>query len=339
MCGLLACADKGGQAESEVAARIKQTFENNMYQLPPRVQGHYAVRLYRLTGDNKYLYPSLYDYYIINDRINTFSANIQTPGYINQRAFALSAALGKGIRGKARRHALKSFPQFIFYATELLNYSARLNEFGVKVPQPALRALNNYDFLPGLTDKTMIRAWAAQLANYVYWLRKLGIADHTEAFKTAFFKAYPDSEDRNLSRWHLRNKLYGLTHFVFAASDYYQHHVSVDEFGWVLSYFEQNQSLVMKNATDDIAAEIGLCFLLMKKNSHPLVKLTKAQMVNSFNTKFGMIPSVSGKIDLATAEHRNVLAYMLLAWPARLHPGPLFHNIEHIRQYLPINQQ
>lgn len=321
----------------EVAETIKETFERSLFQLPPRTQGHYGIRLYRMTGDKKYLATALYDYYVVSDRLHSIVPNLESDGYIDQSAQRLTDAMSKGTRGNARRKALQRFPEFIFYADELLRYSARLDSFGVELPPAVLDALKNYDFLPALTDKAMIKAWAAQLANYVYWLRQLDIADYTKEYKHAFLETYPDSEDDKLSRWHFRNKLYGLTHFIFAASGYYQHNVSEGEFGWILSYFEANQKRLLKDATDDITAEIGISFLLMDKDSHPLVIETKDRLVASFNREAGMIPSVSGKVDLATGEHRNVLTYMLFMWPDTLTKGPFFHEIHSLQKYLPTN--
>ena len=332
---LVGCAHSTKLADPQVAASIKQTLENNLFQLPPRVQGHYGIRLYRITGDNKYLYAALYDYFVVADRLHYIEPYLKDQAYIKNTAKKLTTALSLGTRDKLRREALKQYPEFIFYADELLRYSVRLDEFGTSIPESVFKALQAYDFLPGLTDKKMIRAWAAQLANYVYWLRQLGIADHTKAYKQAFLKAYPDSEDHTLSPWHFRNKLYGLTHFILAASGYYQRHVSADEFGWILDYFAQNQQEALKYATDDIAAEMGICFLLMKQYDHPIVSLTKAKLIDSFNQDARMIPSVSGQLDLATGEHRNVLAYMLLAWPEKLNPGPYFDQLAEIQKYLP----
>ena len=87
-----------------------------------------------------------------------------------------------------------------------MRYSVRLDEFGTSIPESVFKALQAYDFLPGLTDKKMISAWAAQLANYVYWLSQLGIADHTKAYKQAFLKAYPEREDHTLSPWNFRTQ-------------------------------------------------------------------------------------------------------------------------------------
>ncbi|WOH39446.1 DUF3541 domain-containing protein [Thalassotalea fonticola] len=319
----------------EVSQRIKMTFENNLYQLPPRTQGHYGIRLFRMTGDKKYLPTALYDYYVVSDRMHTIVPYLNDEGFIATSSKRLTDAMSKGTRGKARRKALKKFPEFIFYADELLRYSSRLDAFGVELPETVLNTLKEYDFLPGLTDKTMIRAWAAQLANYVYWLKQLGIADYSKQYKKAFLEAYPNKEDATLSKWHFRNKLYGLTHFIFAASGYYQHYVSTEEFGWILDYFAANQQRVLKDATDDITAEVGISYLLMQKKDHPLVTETKDRLVAAFNIEAGMVPSVSGKIDLASGEHRNVLTYMLFTWPDKMTEGPYFHEIKAMQQYLP----
>lgn len=42
-----------------VKQAIQQNLEDNLYQLPPRVQGHYGIRLYRMTGDDKYANAAL----------------------------------------------------------------------------------------------------------------------------------------------------------------------------------------------------------------------------------------------------------------------------------------
>lgn len=323
---------------NDVAQRIKTTFEQNLYQLPPRTQGHYGIRLFRMTADKKYLPSALYDYYVVSDRMHTIVPYLNDQGYIAKSSKRLTDAMSNGTRGKARRQALQKFPEFIFYADELLRYSSRLDAFGVELPDSVLNTLKEYDFLPGLTDKTMIRAWAAQLANYVYWLKQLGIADYSKQYKKAFLAAYPDSQDADLSKWHFRNKLYGLTHFIFAASGYYQHYVSTDEFGWILTYFEDNKQRLLKDATDDITAEVGISYLLMQQKDHPLVTETKDRLVAAFNIKAGMVPSVSGKINLASGEHRNVLAYMLFTWPDKMTEGPYFHEINGVQKYLPTHE-
>ncbi len=321
--------------DADVVQGIQQTFEQNLFQLPPRIQGHYGIRLYRLTGMVKYLHAALYDYFAVADQLNAILPYINNPAHINTLSKSLAALLSKNERGKARSQTLRKYPDFIFYADALLRYASRLDEFGVRVPDKVLKVLSSYDFKSAITNKAMIHAWAAQLANYAYWLKQLGIADYVEATRLAFLTAYPDEEDTKLSKWEYNNKLYGLTHYVLAASGYYQHSLEKEEFNWALDYFVNNLERIFATASADIIAEIGISFLLTGQGNHDLVAQAKDKIIRSYNNDHGMIPSVNGKFDLATGEHRNVLALMLLSWPNTLYPGPYFHQIKSISKYLP----
>ncbi len=76
---------------------------------------------------------------------------------------------------------------------------ARADEYGLKHQQDkTLREIiRRYDFTRYATDKEMIEAWAAQLANQVYWLRQLGEQDVVNAFIEAFRATYPDDNDKS----------------------------------------------------------------------------------------------------------------------------------------------
>ena len=323
-----------GISPSELVKRIRQNFESRLYELPPRIQGHYGVRLYRTSGDQRYFNAALYDYYVVVDRINAILPNLNDRDYIAKQAKTLTSELSRGKWGRARRKSLRKYPEFIFYA-ETLGYAARLDEFGIAVPAEVTNALANHDFQPAFTDKVMIKAWAAQLANYAYWLQQLDIVDYTQAYKSAFLETYPDNRDGELSRWQYKNKLYGLTHLIIAASGYYQHPVSAKEFGWVLKYFTDNQQRILDITSADVIAEVAICFLLAEQANHTLVAKIKSRLISQYSTEHSMVPSVSGKINLATGEHRNVLTLMLFNWPDQLMAGPCFRQFEDLAKYLP----
>lgn len=319
---------------SELVKGIRQNFESRLYELPPRIQGHYGLRLYRTSGDQRYINAVLYDYYAIVDRINAILPNLGDRDYIAKQAQTLTSEISNGKRGRARRKSLLKYPEFIFYA-EALGYAARLDEFGIAVPAAVTNALANYDFQTALTDKVMIEAWAAKLANYAYWLRQLNIVDYTQAYKSAFLETYPNDRDSDLSRWQYKNKLYGLTHLMIADSEYYQHAVSAKEFGWILKYFTDNQQRILDSTSADVIAEVAICFLLAGQADHTFVAEIKSTLLSQYSAEHSMIPSVSGKIDLATGEHRNVLTLMLFDWPDQLTAGPCFRQFKEIIKYLP----
>jgi len=333
-CASMAPVTVTALTTSAVADHIQKNFEAHLYQLPPRTQGHYGLRLYRITGNQRYLNTVLYDYYAVVDQINAILPNLNNGDYIFRQSKRLIAEISNGKRGRARRKSLRKYPEFIFYA-KMLGYAVRLNEYGVNVPTDIIDALTRYDFKSVLTDKRMIKAWAAQLANYVYWLQQLGIVDHTLSYKNAFLKAYPNDRDHKLSRWQYKNKLYGLTHFVFAASGYYQYPVSAKKFDWILEYFTNNQQRILDNTSADVMAEVAINYLLAGQEDNALIGKIKAKLLDQYNPEHAMIPSVSGKIDLATGEHRNVLALMLFNWPDRLTPGPCLLQMKDLAKYLP----
>ncbi|ABO23953.1 DUF3541 domain-containing protein [Shewanella loihica] len=320
-----------------VKQAIQQNLEDNLYQLPPRVQGHYGIRLYRMTGDDKYANAALVDLYAVTESQAFYACQLDKPGFIEQEAQAAIDVLGKGPRAKARKKALAPFPEFLFYTDVLLRFSSRIDEFGLQGPchDKLVKALKATDLKRGLTDKAMIEAWAAQLVNYVYWAKQLGVGDYVQEYKDGFNRVYPQSRDAKLDKKQFRNKIYGMTHFIFAASEYYQHPVDRAEFAWILDYFEANIDRILKDATDDIIAEVGISFHLAGMSDNPVVKKTQAHIMAAFDPKAQTIPSPRGNPDLALGEHRNVLAMMLLDWPKSLHQGPYFHNLKATKKYLP----
>ncbi|WP_285162690.1 DUF3541 domain-containing protein [Shewanella goraebulensis] len=322
----------------QVRSAIQLNLEQNMYTLPPRIQGHYGLRMYRMTGDEKYTNAALIDLITITERQNYFACNIDTPKFIEQQAEQAISVLGKGPRAKARKKALKPFPEFIFYSDILLRYASRINELGFNGPchQQMVDALKAYDLTPGLTAPKMIKSWAAQLINYAYWAEQLEVGSYVEDYKKAFIAAYPNDKDSELDKKQFQNKLYGMTHFIFAASGYYQKEVSAKEFKWILDYFDNNIDRILKDATDDIISEVGISFYLTGLRDHPVIKKTQNHIAASFEPEYQIIPSPRGNPDMVMGEHRNVLAMMLLDWPEKLHKGPYLADIKATKKYLPV---
>jgi len=320
----------------QVYQGIKANLETNLYSLPPRVQGHYAIRQFRMTGETQYANGSLIDLLTITERQAYYSCNLDKPGFIKSESQIKMAKLGQGPRAKARKHAIAPYPNFILYS-ELINDANRVDEFGFTGPchDLMIKTLKNANLAPALTDKKMIKAWAAQLINYVYWAKQLGVGDYYDAYKTAFINTYPNSEDDKLEKSQFKNKIYGMTHFIFAASEYYQHSVDSKEFQWILDYFEHNIERILTDTTEDIITEVGISFLITGNGSNPVVDKVEQHVIAAYDPNAMMIPSPHGTTELASGEHRNVLAMMLLDWPETLHKGPYLNDIASTKKYLP----
>ncbi len=212
----------------------------------------------------------------------------------------------------------------------------RADEYGLKHKNDdELReVIRRYDFTHYATDKEMIEAWAAQLANQVYWLRQLGEQDVVDEFTRAFKTTYPDDGDKKLSTHQYWNKIYGLTHIIFADSQYYQKRVSEEEHQWIYNYFRNNIDSILLRCKEDVIAEVGISFLLAGLDSDPVVEKTRHAVRASIDSEQGMIPSVNGKFDPNSGAHRNVLAIMLLDWQG-VNQGPSYQTVTESLQSIP----
>lgn len=300
------------------AERIRKTYESQLFTFPAFKIGHYGLRMYRQTQDSKYQSAIWSDMARVASRLNYFAAEVHTPGQIEAYSAKRLARYDHkdDVRSDLRYEATKDKPEYFYLGVDLLGSMARANEYGLKHREDAkLReVIRRYDFKDYATDPEMIRAWAAQLANQVYWLRQLGEQDVVEEFTAAFKETYPDSQDDQLTDQQFMNKVYGLTHIIFAATEYYQHPVKESEYQWIYDYYRDNIDTIIARSKEDVIAEVGINFLLAGLESDPVVEKTRKAIQRSLNRHVGIVPAVNGSTDLLDGEHRNVLAIMLLDW-------------------------
>jgi hypothetical protein len=178
----------------------------------------------------------------------------------------------------------------------------------------------------------MIRAWAGQLANQVYWLRQLGEAELVDDYIAALRATYPDATDEALSDQQFRNKLYGLTHLVLAASGYYRWPVAERDHQWVFDYFRTHLDAIERRGTQDLLAEIGVCFLLAGLDDAPALQRIRERIAASVLTEHGVIPSSKGSVDLQTVEHRNKNRQMVSP-PCSIQPWIIFGVVMPLAQW------
>ncbi|MCW8333847.1 DUF3541 domain-containing protein [Vibrio paucivorans] len=320
------------------AELIKQTYESQLYTLSAFKEGHYGLRMYRQTLDKKYSAAVWSDLARVASRLNQFAAEVNTPEqiaeYSQKRLKGYAQAADE--RSVRRYSVTQKMPEYIYLGVDLLGSMARANEYGLEhINDDKLReVIRRYDFEQYATDQEMIKAWAAQLANQVYWLRQIGEQDVVDEFTTAFQLAYPDSQDEELSKQQFGNKIYGMTHIIFADSEYYQHQVSEKQHQWIYDYFRTHIDTILIRAKEDVIAEVGITFLLAGLENDPVVEKTRKAIQGSIVKEQGMIPSVTGDFDLPYGEQRNVLAVMLLDWQ-QVNEAPTFQKHPKVFSGLP----
>ncbi|MEZ8289700.1 DUF3541 domain-containing protein [Vibrio sp. 10N.237.312.B06] len=310
--------DSQEQSFKQSADLIRTTYESQLYTLPAFKEGHYGLRMYRQTLDDKYSAAVWSDMARVASKLSRLSNDVHTMEqivlYSEKR---VASYVGDSDERSVRRYNItKHMPEYLYLGVDLLGSMARANEYGLEHKNDAkLREIiRRYDFSRYVTNEDMVKAWAAQLANQVYWLRQLGEQDVVDEFVDTFKKAYPDDKDKKLSSQQYGNKIYGMTHVIFGDSEYYQHQVSEQEHQWIYDYFRENIDTILLRAKEDVIAEVGLTFLLAGLESDPVVEKTRHAIQASIDKTKGMIPSVTGDFDLKYGEHRNVLAIMLLDW-------------------------
>ncbi|WGV98774.1 DUF3541 domain-containing protein [Vibrio sp. YMD68] len=322
----------------ESANIIRNTYESQLYTLSAFKKGHFGLRMYRQTLNEKYAGAIWSDMARVASRLNQFSQDVHTA----EQIILYSENRLKNYLGETDERSIRRYnttlhhPEYLYLGVDLLGSMARANEYGLKhrEDKKLREVLRRYDFNLYATNPDMIKAWAAQLANQVYWLKQLQEQDVVEEFTAAFRSTYPDNEDKKLTSQQFGNKIYGMTHIIFADSEYYQKPVSEESHQWIYDYFRDNIDTILLRAKEDIIAEVGIAFLLAGLENDPVVEKTRQAIQGAVNKDKGMIPSTKGDFDLSYGEHRNVLAIMLLDWQGP-HTAPVFNQHKNLFNNMP----
>lgn len=300
----------------KAAQLIRQKYEDDSYRLKPSKAGHMGLRLWRNYGKKKYQYLLLQG---INYTSNSLD-KLVVVGF--DQASLMSYATDKNHKCRAttkkkklRKKTFERFPLYRVMATKILRHVARLDELGLKHEHhdQFMDLLRGYDFHKAFTDSEMIRAWGAQLANQVYWLYNLGIADFRDDFIHAVEQTYPHQNDQDLSKQQYGNKIYTLTHIVIAASEYYRYPIYEERYSPVIDYFRNNIDNILRRCKEDIVIEVGLSLLLVNED-FPEIEVIREHVLDKVDKKKKMIPSENGKSNFAQGEHRNIIAVLLFDW-------------------------
>lgn len=313
-------------AQRDAGLAIQEIYERALPTLSEDKQRHFAQRLYRLTGEQRWRPLNRAYGERLLAGLEEDIVGLAEPGYAAARSRAIVADYSqRTAKQRARRAMLGEWGEIAF-ARSLLFRQVQAEYHGllpaIEDHERALDYQAEVEWAPFLTDPKVIGVYAAQVANYAYFLHQLGVMDLRREVEAAFQRRYPPDRVAELDDAEYRNWLYGLTHFVIADSRYYQRKVDPEVHAWVLDALERETSGILARATADIQAEVAIAFLLAGREDHPLVGRVRESLVAAVDPASGIIPSPEGEKEVADGEHRNVLAIMVLRWPGRLYPGP-----------------
>ncbi|MCE9683929.1 DUF3541 domain-containing protein [Halomonas alkalisoli] len=312
----------------EAGLAIQAVYEAALPELPMAKQRHYAQRLYRITGEPRYREIAHEHGRRLVQQLRDDIEGLADPDYAAVRSRQIVESYPqRTAKQRARRAMLAEWGEIPF-ARQLLFRLAQADYYGLLGTSAIAHHERALGYLAGvawehfLTDADVMGIYAAQVANQVYFLHQLGIADLREQVVASFRRQYPGGSAAWLDEAEYHNKLYGMTHFVIASSRYYQRWVDPQDYAWILESFAEDIDRILASATEDIQAEVALSFLLAGQEEHPAVGRIRDSLVAAIDPQSGIIPSTAGSTDLERGEHRNVLAIMVLRWPGRLYPGP-----------------
>jgi hypothetical protein len=320
-----------------IADNIQNKIESNLYHFKPYIQSHYAIRMFRLTGNQKYLYPIIF---------NQLAAKIQYENLNRKIKWNHNLDLGFKMdldenfdamnKWEKRKYIINHFPeielklQMLYILTiasdlNLMNSTLYPNSNHV-IEQLKKDSMQLKRFL---LNPILIKYASPNIAFHVYALRNLKIIDITNDYQEAFQKVFEEKMARQLTDAEYTEKIYGMTHIIFAASSYYQHKVPREDFNWIYDYFDSHIDDIISRLKYDIIIEVGICYLLADNitNRQPIDKI-RQYIKQRYDPITNVINEPWDRGRIEKAEHRNVLTILFLKWNNNLHPGPDLLNSE-----------
>lgn len=314
-----------------VAEEIARTFKNKSYKLKFVERSHFMVRLYRTTKNEDFLNSVVERFLIEKEEIMKDFDNLNNKKYIKKKSIELFEELKrkKRIKQLKRIKLFKSRREFLFYyhIMQHLYFWKIFNISNTRLKKHYLNGLRflkkfkkDKDFDKFFFDENMIRYFGTQIVNCVYYLKYLDIVNIEKKFMKRFRDVFNDEKDKNLPDYLYKNKIYGLTHFIIAGTNYYQRYSSKREFDWILNYFKKNIKIILKKTDPDIASEVGLSFKLCRYLPKEELNLIRKYVIKRFRKKLGYIPRFKGGMN--PSEHTASVAYLFLSNFRKLYEGP-----------------
>ena len=315
---------------SEIVKNICSTFEDNLDCFPARKRFHWSVRRYRITGDVKYISKIEESFRKLSGDIFSNASIFSNPQHYGSEALEkldkLVKVSGEVKKRKERKHAFyRKNPEIYFWKKSFLNmflvksFSLDKDVDFEEYFKLGIEALKKRDWEKVIFETNYIDSDPSEAVNLVFYLKFLGIADFEEKILQLYLRKIKAGVVNGVTLW--KDLVYGLTHIIIASSFYYQRFVEKEKYSFILDFFGENIKDIIKFTSPDVVAEVGICFLLAKDKRVKTLDLIKEYIVSKFDEEISYIP-VEIENSIERAEHRNIIAVMLLSEWNELYPGP-----------------
>jgi len=272
----------------EIAEKIIATYEAKIDGLYGYARFHWLVRLYRISGNSKYL-DLIYDAFLpLKPKFLRSIDSLNSAEGIAKHSGEFLATYKKGNIRKEKRFAFYQKNLEIPVYLDTLDYLFTLKSLELEnapdiqeTYESGINYFKKNDVTAVLLSPEFVTVYPSGSANMIHFLEFLDVSDHRQELyclsKEYWQSITPESRDIWL------DKIYALTHIVIAASEYYQKFVERKEFDWIFEYFEKNIDMILTNCSTDAITEVGLSFKLVEDPDNRVVRLIKDHLVSHFN--------------------------------------------------------
>lgn len=314
---------------------ITHALESQVCYMRARRQAHFAERMYRITGSDKYKQPIAN---FMGMRVLKFQQQSQFLGnmqWIRDYGIKKTKWLASVSSSKLsnRWDHYRKFPELKYYQ-ELAYTLVKFSEYEMQEQlesqefKKSIDLLTTVDWENTALNEQLLQSDPVQTINLIFWLRNLNIADLTQETTNILLEIYPTSKTQEPNTLASHNQFYSYTHLAIADSGYYQHFLEYPKYGWLVEFIQDMSENVINDGNVDLISEFGVILKLLKADEK-LVDQFTSHIAQAIDKKRGLVTEVNDKE--SRVEHANVLAIMLLKDWDKLHKGPKIEiNIEQL---------
>lgn len=307
----------------KISKKIIDNYEKNIKNLSIYQTGHFFTRAFKITGNKQY-----------EDRLCRFMLSYE-PNIISD---FFSRIRKEEIQYKAPKEKLLSSlrikERYLFYEKnprtklylDVLQYLIYVDKFNLwdfilkKEKNRFIEILRRESFIKLFLNDEAIKTNGSYIFNSLSVLKKIEICDLTEKAVCILKKIYFNEDlsiKRNISKNEIISMLYSLTHLIIADTLYYERYCN--KYGWVTDFFAKNLDFIIKNSTEDVLAEVGLCFKFCRKEN--LYKKEFRKIKRHILIKFSTLKLRKAQYIIKN-EHTNSLIMLLFAENEEIFKGP-----------------
>lgn len=307
--------------------QVLEVYLQNLSKMSPSYQDHFCLRMFRLTGEEKYLTilrqnfskkiePLLGKLGKIDQLPEKKYEKEQVRNTIrrnpveNKRVLRREAFYKKNYRFKQEMTAISLLNKLISLKMHQGKYKKRI--------QKILTEFKAYPWAKNFLKKEHLLINPVFFTNAVFYLKELKIMDGEKKLQTFVKQSFPPEKVQTKEL--LFDQVYTYTHLIINETSFYQKYLTpqqITKYRWLFTFFDQNFLTIYKKLNLDLILEILLCYRLAGQKAH-FEKQAEAYLKTFFSKKEKILKA-DKEATIEDMEHANILLLMYLKLPPKFH--------------------